>query len=159
MTVLSKILAWSISRPSWQRNALRRIVIQESISSHDIEALAETCKSQHGLSQCGDAIPFSETDLPSAPQHAAVYLTSLTHVSGVNALAKGLTLNFGSALTVIYGANAAGKSGYTRILKRICRARGAEKILDNCLVGRSGRPASRYFNHRRRCCGDVKLVR
>ena len=40
-------------------------------------------------------------------------------------------MTFGPSLTVVYGQNASGKSGYTRILKRACRARGAEAILGN----------------------------
>lgn len=58
-------------------------------------------------------------------------MKSLTHHDGVNALANDQTLEFGPSLTVIYGPNAAGKSGYTRILKHACRARGAEEILGN----------------------------
>ena len=51
----------------------------------------------------------------------------------MNALARDQTIEFGPSLTIVYGANAAGKSGYARILKRACRARGAEEILGNDL--------------------------
>jgi len=44
---------------------------------------------------------------------------------------------FGPKLTVVYGTNAAGKSGYTRILKRACRSRGTENILGNVLSGQA----------------------
>ena len=70
-------------------------------------------------------------------------LRSLTHHAGVNALAQNQTIEFGPGLTVVYGANAAGKSGYTRILKRACRARGAEEILGNVVSGTTpGRPSA-----------------
>ena len=51
----------------------------------------------------------------------------------MTALAREQTLEFQPAgLTVIYGDNASGKSGYARILKKVCRARAAEKpILPN----------------------------
>jgi hypothetical protein len=53
-------------------------------------------------------------------------------VSAVNNLAPAQTLTFApSGITVIYGDNAAGKSGYARILKRACRARHSEVILAN----------------------------
>src|SRR5690606_13291184 len=52
---------------------------------------------------------------------------------GVNALAQNQTVKFGSGLTIVYGQNAAGKSGYTRVLKRACRARGSEDVLSNVL--------------------------
>jgi hypothetical protein len=36
---------------------------------------------------------------------------------------------------VVYGDNAAGKTGYIRILKSACRARGQEQILGNVVSG------------------------
>ena len=45
------------------------------------------------------------------------------------------TLRFSPRLTVVYGDNAAGKTGYIRILKRACRARGQEEILGNVTSG------------------------
>ena len=65
------------------------------------------------------------------------------HHTGVNALAPEQTIHFGPGLTIVYGDNAAGKSGYTRVLKRACRARGAEEILGNVLSGSApGRPSA-----------------
>jgi hypothetical protein len=64
-----------------------------------------------------------------------VSITSVTHHHGVNALAAEQTVAFGQNLTIVYGQNAAGKSGYTRILKRACRSRGVENILGNVLRG------------------------
>ena len=64
-----------------------------------------------------------------------VSLESIFHHSGVNALAGGQTLRFGPNLTVVYGDNAAGKTGYIRILKSACRARGREEILGNVVSG------------------------
>ena len=56
---------------------------------------------------------------------APVSLVNLRHETGVNALAPGQELDFGgpTGLTVIYGDNGSGKSGYSKILKRACRSR------------------------------------
>ncbi len=35
----SRNTTWSNSRPKWQRDALRRIIVQESIEERDIEEL------------------------------------------------------------------------------------------------------------------------
>jgi hypothetical protein len=68
---------------------------------------------------------------------------STTDHAGVNALALEQTIDFGPGLTIVYADNAAGKSGYTRVLKRACRARGAEEILGNVLSGTApGRPSA-----------------
>ena len=67
----------------------------------------------------------------------SVLLVAIFHHSGVNALAEDQTLNFASGLTVVYGDNGAGKTGYIRILKSACRARGQESILGNVVSGMS----------------------
>jgi hypothetical protein len=74
-----------------------------------------------------------------------VTLVSVTHNHGANALAHDQTLTFGPNLTVVYGQNTAGKSGYTRILKRACRSRFTEDILGDVLSGAAPVKAQRRF--------------
>ena len=135
MDVLKEILDWSSTRPAWQRDALRRLVTQGKLQDSDLEELVALCKVPHGLAERREPSPLAERHIPSRGAGLdVVKLTSLTHHRGVNALAAGQTIKFGPELTIVYGGNAAGKSGYTRILKRACRARGAEEILGNVLV-------------------------
>lgn len=144
VNVLKEILKWSLDRPPWQRDALRRLVTQGELQGSDITELAELCKARHGLANKATPEPLDAKHLPQPGAGSKpVSLTSLTHQSGVNALAQDQTIEFGPSLTVVYGANAAGKSGYTRILKRACRARGAEEILGNVVSGTApGRPSA-----------------
>ena len=144
MTVLSEILEWSATRPSWQRDALRRLVVQGSLRDEDIVALALLCKKSHGLADGPSPLALTAQHLPKPEELTqSVSLRSLTHHAGVNALAPQQAVEFGPQLTVVYGENAAGKSGYTRILKRACRARGAEDILGNVVSPASlGSPAA-----------------
>ena len=136
MTVLQDILEWSHDRPAWQRDALRRLVVNGKLSEDDIHALADICKAPHGLAEPQDVTPLNKGHVP-VKRHAAppVALSSIFHHRGVNALAQNQTLRFGQNLTVVYGDNAAGKTGYIRILKSACRARGREKILGNVVAG------------------------
>lgn len=46
-------------------------------------------------------------------------LESLTHVSGVNALCENQTIKFSPDVTVLYGLNGSGKSGYFRLLNNM----------------------------------------
>ena len=136
MTVLDEILNWSKTRPNWQRDALRRLVEKRELSEEDIVDLTEICKAAHGLTEGRDGIPLDTKHLPNrSGGQGAVSLESILHHEGVNALAKDQTLTFGPHLTVVYGDNGAGKTGYTRILKTACRARGTEKILGNVVTG------------------------
>ena len=111
---------------------MRRLVTQGDVNDDDIADLVSLCKSQYGLEAHRDGQPLTKDHLPTnADASHAVALLSLTHHAGVNALAPNQTVRFSDNLTVVYGDNGAGKSGYTRILKRACRARGAEPILGN----------------------------
>jgi energy-coupling factor transporter ATP-binding protein EcfA2 len=133
-TVLETVLEWSKDRPLWQRDALRRIIAQGKVTREDVPQLVELCKVDHGASH-GEfvAAPLAKIHLPAAPgESAALTLLSLADVRGANNLAVGQTLVFEpKGITVIYGDNGAGKSGYGRILKRACRARYAGKIEAN----------------------------
>lgn len=135
MTVLEEILQWSRDRPAWQREALRRLTLNGELSEEDVNALAEICKSGHGLAEQRDILPLAQEHVPAHTASAPVSLLSIFHHRGVNALAEDQTLKFGPSLTVVYGDNGAGKTGYIRILKSACRARGPERILGNVVSG------------------------
>ena len=132
---LAAILEWSKDRPAWQRDAVRRLFVAGARSPDDTDELTELCKAAHGLCVAREAEPLSEEHLAVKGQEASIVaINSITHHCGVNALAPEQTISFGPNLTVVYGQNAAGKSGYTRILKRACRSRGVENILGNVLT-------------------------
>lgn len=136
MIVLEELLTWSQERPTWQRDALRRLVQNGELSDEDLHALTEICKSAHGLTEEQDVVPLAKEHVPEAGTGTApVSLHSIFHHRGVNALAEDQTLRFSPTLTVVYGDNAAGKTGYIRILKSACRARGQENILGNVVSG------------------------
>lgn len=136
MTVLDDILNWSRERPAWQRDALRRLVEKGSLAEDDIVVLTEICKAAHGLIEKQGEVPLIAEHLPNkSTEQGVIALDSILHQEGVNALAEGQTLKFGPHLTIVYGDNGAGKTGYTRILKTACRARGREQILGNVVAG------------------------
>jgi energy-coupling factor transporter ATP-binding protein EcfA2 len=141
MTVLEEILNWSSDRPLWQRDALRRLVEKGGLAQEDMLDLTEICKGEHGLVEPRVAEVLEARNIPSkgAVQGVAT-LDAIFHHRGVNALAEDQTLRFGPRLTVVYGDNGAGKTGYIRILKSACRARGREEILGNV----ASRPAPNH---------------
>lgn len=122
--VFAGILSWSAGSPAWQRDALRRLATQQSIEPADIEELAAICKND--LS----GVPLEAGHLrnPNRDQ-GDVYLRGISAVSHVSALAPGQRLSIRKdGLTVVYGDNGSGKSGYARILKKACRARAVDKV-------------------------------
>lgn len=137
---LADILKWSTELPAWQRDALRRLCVQPKLEMADITALVAVCKT----SDQAVSLDASHVRDPAA-SHAVVSLGALHGLSNVNALAPGERLSFGkTGLTVIYGDNGAGKSGYARVLKQLCRARSPkdEAILPNIYAATIGTPAA-----------------
>ena len=136
---LREIVSWSLGRPKWQRDALRRLVVSGELSSDDITELTALCKESAKQNEPLETKHFGAQTL-GAP---TVALRNIRDIQNVNALAEGQTLNFiPKGVTIVYGDNGAGKSGYVRILKQACRARIArgkgEEILDNIYVASSG---------------------
>ncbi len=116
---LANVLAWSVDSPGWQRDALRRLATQATLEPAEIDELVAVCKGD------GRAVPLEAGHLRDPNRdHGEVYLRQVHGVRHVNALASDQRLAFHRAgLTIIYGDNGSGKSGYARILKRACRAR------------------------------------
>lgn len=132
--VLEKILDWSEKRSMWQRDALRLILQKNNIEDQDVQELVSYLKLEKaGKLEEITASPLSEDDLPANPESTeAVNILKLSNISHVNNLAVDQELVFSDkGITVIYGGNGSGKSGYTRILKSACRARHRDRILTN----------------------------
>lgn len=131
-SVLNTILDWSKTRPQWQRVALRRILQSDDVSDNDIQELVSILKSEKEnpiVEYSGKVL--REEDLPANPAIAeSVNITNLSNVQHVNNLADNQEVKFSEkGITVVFGGNGTGKSGYTRILKNACRARHRDHIL------------------------------
>lgn len=131
ISAIHEILKWSIDRPEWQRDALRRIVIKGFIDETDIGELHQLCCSKHNPEMINSTplkvSPLDKSHIPSEPDsQASVTLVSIGELQGVNRLPPEQSIPFGPALglTIIYGDNGTGKSGYARVIKKACRTRG-----------------------------------
>ncbi len=138
---LANILAWSADCPGWQRDALRRLATQAALEPAEIDELASICKDDR------PAVPLEAGHLhgPNRDQ-GEVNLRQVHGVRHVNALAPDQRLTLHRVgLTIIYGDNGSGKSGYARILKKVCRARmpgRAEEITPDIYDAAPGTPSA-----------------
>lgn len=124
---LRDIFNWSLKRPNWQRDALRRLIVYDDLTAIDIDQLFTLC-----LNENAEFEPLQLDHIaPESEGKTAIALKSIHHPKGINALPVDQILEFGrTGLTLVYGDNGSGKSGYCRILKHACRSRaGKVKIL------------------------------
>lgn len=145
MAVLNKILAWSEKGlVPWQRDAVRRLFEKEALSKDDYDDLYAMMKSAHGIKDEKERtpVPLSKDNLPAGNEaEEAVILKSLHDLENVNKIADKQNLEFSqTGMTIIYGGNGAGKSGYARVLKKACRARDSqEKVHTNAFDAKAGK--------------------
>lgn len=128
MALLADILVWTTTNLlPWQRDALRRLFQQTELSTQDFDDLYAMMKSAQGLPDAKDRqpVPLAKEHLPADPSTSEpVILKAVRDLKNVNRIAEGQQLDFApKGITVIYGGNASGKSGYVRVLKHACRAR------------------------------------
>ncbi|MCU5784537.1 hypothetical protein MA04_03837 [Alcanivorax balearicus MACL04] len=128
MALLNDILKWTESLPSWQRDACRRLFQKESgLIESDYDELYSLLKKEKGI-EADDTLepmPLVNEHLPTelAPGETVI-LAGLRDLENVNQIPNGHALSFSEdGMTVIYGGNGSGKSGYARVIKRACRAR------------------------------------
>lgn len=135
MSLLQEIFDWSNELPIWHGEAISRLLEKDKLSSDDLDDLLAIIKSEHNIPD-----PESRKARKPAINHASdninnhdeIKLLAIKNVKNVNALAENQELPIAAeGLTVIYGSNGSGKSGYSRILKKACRARETEFILPN----------------------------
>ena len=129
MPLEQEVVRWAATRPQWQQYILRRIARGDTLMNSDYEQVVEAIFASDDLGN----EQLSIEDLPITVEgDDAVRVVSIADPEYVNALESAQPLTFvPDGITIIYGDNATGKSGYARLLKRIARARHQEKILSD----------------------------
>jgi len=137
IAAMQDILAWSKTRADWQKDALRRIVLNGSLSTSDLLELEAIC-----IGEKKELEPLNESHLrKGAASSDAVSLEEVSNPKQINALAENQKITFAAAgLTIVYGDNGSGKSGFVRILKHACRSRDPNLKILRDVTSRSNEP-------------------
>ncbi len=151
MSLLHEIYEWSIGLKPCLSDALRRLLQNSTLTAADHDDLFALLKLQVGLADPKGrvALPLDKSHLPStAAQGMTLRLLSLKNFKNVNRIAENQKLEFMPlGLTVVYGDNGTGKSGYSRVLKLACRARDQKAtVLPNAHLPKAeqGVPEARF---------------
>jgi len=74
-------------------------------------------------------VPKLRDDVSLLDVSSGLFLTQLCDLKNVNALVEGQTIDFNPKLTIVFGENACGKTGYVRVLKKAAAVRTTETVL------------------------------
>lgn len=142
-----ELLDWAQGRIEWQQDALRRLALRNELTDEDFTELSLQIEQAAGF-----PVENVPAPLPLAAEHLSdevgndpkTVLASLGPVQHVDRLVPDQPpLRFAvNGITLIYGANASGKSGYCRIVKQLCRSLSPVELRSNVYDGEvSGLPA------------------
>ena len=135
-----EIFKWVQGFEPWKQDLFIRAASAPGLAEDDVEAVAGMLLDR----QSEDARPreVRREDLPDAgggPE--ALVIKSVTGVRDVNAIEEGQTLAFAPlGVNVVWGQNGAGKTGYSRVLKKVGRTLHVEEVLTNVFKDGGGRP-------------------
>ncbi|QNO29445.1 AAA family ATPase [Sphingopyxis sp. OPL5] len=123
---IDDVVAWSNTQVPWRQDCLRRLAIANDLSESDEAELLGMIKHAAGFTLAETpptADPFTKGHF-SGGSHTPIVLKGIANIAGVNRLVANASLDFcPKALTVVYGRNGSGKSGFVRILRTACRTR------------------------------------
>ena len=124
------IVGWLKRQENWLQEVAIKILEKDNLDDSDIKELVGYIKSQEGR-EVGTDRTFTnlENDTTTA---STLRLTSICDISNIDVLSPRNPLAFDDKnIVVVYGGNGSGKSGYTRILKKICGKPNAIELQTN----------------------------
>lgn len=127
----SKIKSYVNNLPYWAQYICTELLSGKTISDELIDTSFDYLLEELALKEQTEKSELnrSETTGKTTDYNAKTRLQSLAKVKGVNALSKNQTIEFSPNLTILYGANSAGKSGYIRLLKKALYSKDKSEIL------------------------------
>ena len=138
MPTIDDVISWATTLPHWQGDAVRRLLIagENPLTPEDYADILALAKANLKLAPTPSTVkpilPAAGTFSGGPTTPVAVKLISLDDLQNVNIIKDKQTQPFAeTGVTVVYGGNGAGKSGYVRLLKLACQARNKERILPN----------------------------
>ncbi|WP_421920105.1 AAA family ATPase [Marinifilum sp.] len=146
-TLETEVKNFANELPYWSKYLAVKILSGNDISDDDIDTsysfLLEQLKLKEETEKPEIVISYSTAN--TGDYKTDLLLSKLENVQGVNALTEGQTIDFNPKLTIIYGANGSGKSGYIRLFKKTFYSKAPEEILQNVHIENGHKPVNAEF--------------
>jgi hypothetical protein len=131
VTARQLMVDWANKQDGWVRSLVDSVLTSSGeVSENTLESVYQRYLAEKGLSDATlepiEALTIGEAAVATK---SPLSIERLSEVRGVNALAPDQEIEFNSNLTVVFGENGSGKTGYTRILKALADVRTVEEIL------------------------------
>ncbi len=136
--------SWANSQDAWCRSVTADILrTRAKLGDAAIDGYVKLLLAEKKLSDdVFEPVSKIEEKQPDGNPLEPVRLDWFQVGDGVNALKSGSQIDFGPTVTVIFGENGSGKSGFVRVLKRAAGVRTAEEILHNVRADEKSAPSA-----------------
>jgi translation initiation factor RLI1 len=143
----TEVKMFAYSQPYWAKYLCAEILAGNEITDTIIATSYSYLLENLDLKEKTDRPKLSISYNPNASDDFKEILSfnSLTNVEGVNALTENQTIELTPNLTIIFGANGAGKSGYVRLLKNVFYSKDKGDIFPNINIESGHKPISAKF--------------
>ena len=146
-TLETEVKKFANGLPYWAKFLAEKILSGNAISDNDIDTsyshLLEDLKLKDETEQPEISIDYNAENSENYKNDLLFH--KLENVEGVNALTENQTIEFSPNLTIVYGANGSGKSGYVRLLKNVFYSKAPEEILQNVHIDSGHKPVNAKF--------------
>ena len=141
-TIWQGLDAWAKGLAPWKRHIIALATEHGHLADQQVEDIYERFLEAEGLAdkKPREEISSKVTGRPVQALSKPLRLDRIDSLAGVNALPDGCSLSFGPGLTVIYGRNGAGKSGFGRLCANVCFSRSKPAIIPD--INAESPPAS-----------------
>lgn len=138
MGLLEDILEMTVAWPDWLSDGLRRIFSSGEIKDQDLADIRAMLEQAEGAPV---PVRLGASHIPSLGDGHTTVLLEMRDLQHVNRFALGSGMQFNAeGLNIVFGNNGTGKSGYSRVLKRACRARRSTPVLADAFDDSHGIP-------------------
>lgn len=136
MQLLDEIIGWAEGLRPWQQEAMRRIFAQAELTQDDMDTILRMVLEQEDENVSKVAVQsFTLDDVPGTGSGANVRIVGISGLDQVNGFPSGRAIDLQSeGMTIFFGHNGAGKSGYARVFKNACKARHRVDVLPDAFV-------------------------
>lgn len=139
------LIEWASEQPGWVSDSLRRIAVATDHSLDEEELACIVANVKRG----GGTTASESEQSPIGPAHLGstigdlrrTVIAQLGPVKNIDRLAADQRIRMAAeGITLVYGENGSGKSGYTRIAKRLCRSLSIDQLRRNIFAPESQEP-------------------
>lgn len=122
---------WANQNDEWVRYLVNQVLISKcAVTAMDLEYAYELLRQAKAIDErILPTVPQIQVDDADEAIEEPLVITKISEIAGVNALVGGAVIEPHTGLTILFGENGTGKTGYARVLKAVADSRTADEVL------------------------------